>query len=173
MCVWENDGVFLSVNLPWGSKKINPAAAGCKSTLVYFAPPCCYRSLMLSDEGSNDWNTSSICHQLAKPTHDQFSDWITGAGRRYEKWSVSLGGPTPLSAGHPDEWLNRRKGAVANQHTISLFKWVLCKWSIMNASKQPYGSDARGDSGVRCMSVYVYRIHVGLTVHTTVEINWK
>lgn len=29
-------------------------------------------------------------------------------------------GPTPLCAGHPDEWLNRQKGALANQQTISL-----------------------------------------------------
>lgn len=91
-----------------------------KWTLVYCTLPCCYWSLILSDDGLNDWNTSSICHQLVKLTLNQFTDWITGARCCCDKWSVTRCGPTPLTTGHADEWLNRQKGALANQQTISL-----------------------------------------------------
>ncbi len=162
MCVWEmhkhSTWKTKCVSLcefrkPQTSKK-KPAAAGWKWTLVHCTLPCCYRSLMLSDDGLNDWNTYSICHQLVEPTHNQFSDWITGAGRRYEKWSVSLDGPTPLSSGHPDEWLNRRKGALANQQTITLLNE--CYANEASCIKTTVWIWCGGECGYRCVSVHVH-----------------
>lgn len=111
-------------------KKLKPAAAGWKRTRLQ-----CYQSLTLSDDALNDWNTSSICNQLVKSTHNSslIGYWVQAAVARREAYRWVGQAIKHRSS----RWMIKHaEGCSGQSANNQLYKWALYKWKLTNASKQ-------------------------------------
>lgn len=92
---------------------------------------------------------SPVSETDSQPVH-----WLdNGCACHYNKRSISFGGPTPIKHRSPRWMIKQAEGRSGQSANNQPSKWVLCKWSIMNASKQLYENNAWGESWVTCVCV--------------------
>lgn len=98
------------------------------------------------------FHMSPVSETDSQPVHWLDNGW--GPPLREAKRIIGWANPIKLRS---SRWMIKQAEGCSGQSANNQpFKWVLCKWSIMNASKQPYENDAQGECGYRCVSVHVH-----------------